>query len=135
MIWIFFFFVVLREFQSMVSASDNSSLLSDQDTNQFWCRRVLNLRSLIQPSETLLVELTETHTNDMTWFLFLFIAWYDSKIWGGLTTIFTSYISCNVNNLHFIKGFLKILGGHGPPPLCVAPPLLVSTRFLILVKT
>ena len=50
----------------MVSASDNSSLLLDQDTNQFWCRRVLNLRSLIQPSETLLVELTETHTNDMT---------------------------------------------------------------------
>ena len=50
----------------MVSASDNNSLLSDQDTNQFWCRRVLNPRSLIQLSETLLVELTETHTNDMT---------------------------------------------------------------------
>ena len=27
----------------------------------FWCRRGLNSRSLIQPSETLPVELTETH--------------------------------------------------------------------------
>ena len=27
----------------------------------FWCRRELNLRFFIQPSETLLVELTETH--------------------------------------------------------------------------
>ena len=27
----------------------------------FWCKRGLNLRSLIQPSETLLIDLTETH--------------------------------------------------------------------------
>ena len=27
----------------------------------FWCRRRLNLRSLIQPLETLLVELAATH--------------------------------------------------------------------------
>ena len=45
----------------MASAPDNSFLLSDQDTNQFWCKRGLNLRSLIQPSETLPVELTGTH--------------------------------------------------------------------------
>ena len=45
----------------MASTPDNSSLLSDQDTNQFWCRRGLNPRSLIQPSETLPVELTGTH--------------------------------------------------------------------------
>ena len=56
---IFFFFK--REFQLMASAPDNSSLLSDQDTNQFWCRRGLNPRSLIQPSEILPVELTRTH--------------------------------------------------------------------------
>ena len=56
---IFFFFK--REFQLMASAPDNSSLLSDQDTNQFWCRRGLNPRSLIQPLKTLPVELTGTH--------------------------------------------------------------------------
>ena len=30
----------------------------------FWCRRGLNPRSLIQPSEILLVELTETHSTN-----------------------------------------------------------------------
>ena len=45
----------------MTSSPDNNSLLSDQNTNQFWCRWGLNSRSLIQPSETLPVELTETH--------------------------------------------------------------------------
>ena len=45
----------------MASAPDNNFLLSNQDTNQFWCRRGLNSRSLIQPSETLAVELTGTH--------------------------------------------------------------------------
>ena len=45
----------------MASAPDNSSLLSDQDTNQFWFKRGLNLRSLIQLSETLAVELTGIH--------------------------------------------------------------------------
>ena len=35
-------------------------LLSDQNTS-FWCRWELNLQYLIQPSETLPVELTRTH--------------------------------------------------------------------------
>ena len=56
---VFFFFE--REFQPMTFAPNNSSLLSDQDINQFWCRRRLNPRFLIQPSETLPVELTGTH--------------------------------------------------------------------------
>ena len=42
----------------MASTPDNGSLISDQDTNQFWCRWGLNPRSLIQPSEILQVELT-----------------------------------------------------------------------------
>ena len=45
----------------MAFTSDNSSLSSDQDTNQFWCMRGLNPRSLTQPSETLPIELTGTH--------------------------------------------------------------------------
>jgi len=54
----------------MKSAPDNSFLSSNQDTNQFlvtktpisfWCKRGLNLRSFIQPSETLAIELTRTH--------------------------------------------------------------------------
>ena len=46
----------------MMSTLDNNSLLSDQDTKLiFWCRRGLNFRSLIQPSETLLVGLIGTH--------------------------------------------------------------------------
>ena len=42
----------------MTSAPDGSSLSSDQDTNQ------LNSRSLIQPLETLPVELTGTHFSE-----------------------------------------------------------------------
>ena len=49
-------FFFLREFQPMTSAPDDSSLSSDQDTN---------LRSLIQPSETLPVELTGTHNYNL----------------------------------------------------------------------
>ena len=45
----------------MTSVFDNSSLLSNQDTNKFWCKRGLNLRSLIQLSGTLPVDLTGTH--------------------------------------------------------------------------
>ena len=44
-----------REFQPMAFTPDNSFLLSDQDTNQFWYKRRLNPRSLIQLLETLLV--------------------------------------------------------------------------------
>ena len=32
----------------------------------FWCIRELNLRSFMQPSETLSVELTEIHNEDLT---------------------------------------------------------------------
>ena len=32
----------------------------------FWCMRGLNLRSLMQPSETLPVKLTETHNVNLT---------------------------------------------------------------------
>ena len=59
---IFFFFE--REFQPMASAPNNSSLLLDQDINQFRFKWRLNPRSLIQLSETLLVELTETHNHN-----------------------------------------------------------------------
>ena len=41
----------------------------------FWCRRGLNLRSLIQPSETLLVELTGTHHMQ---YLLIFVFYYYS---------------------------------------------------------
>ena len=50
-IWIKVLFF-LRKFQPMTS---------DQDTNQFLCMRGLNPKSLIQPSETLLIKLTGTH--------------------------------------------------------------------------
>ena len=49
----FFFF---REFQPMVFAYHQS-----KTPISFWYRRRLNLRSLIQPSEILPIELTETH--------------------------------------------------------------------------
>ena len=44
----------------MTSTLDNSFLLSNQDTNWFFKQR-LNPRCFIQPSETLSVELPETH--------------------------------------------------------------------------
>ena len=37
----------------------------------FWCRQGLNPRSLIQPSETLPVELTETHKDNNSLFPFI----------------------------------------------------------------
>ena len=55
---VFFF----REFQLMVSTFDGSFLYHQIKTPiNFWCRRGLNPRSVIQPSETLPFELTETH--------------------------------------------------------------------------
>ena len=46
----------------MTSAHDNNSLLSDQDTNQFFgIGGGLNPESLIQPLETLSIELVETY--------------------------------------------------------------------------
>ena len=46
----------------MTSAHDNNSLLSDQDTNQFFgVGKGLNLESLIQPLKTLSVKLVETY--------------------------------------------------------------------------
>ena len=58
----FFFFFGLREsFKSMTFALDDNSLLSDQDTNQFFMSAGLNSRFLIYPSETLSVELIGTY--------------------------------------------------------------------------
>ena len=45
----------------MVSIHDDNSLSSDQDTNQFLVYGGLNPRSLVQPLETLPIELTRTH--------------------------------------------------------------------------
>ena len=45
----------------MASAPDDSSLSSNQDMNQFWCKQGLNPMSFIQPSEILPVELIGTH--------------------------------------------------------------------------
>ena len=45
----------------MESTSDDNFLLSDQDTNQFWCRPGLNPESFIQPLEILPIELIGTH--------------------------------------------------------------------------
>ena len=36
----------------------------------FWCKRGLNPRSLIQPLETLLIELTEIHIYNLIFFFF-----------------------------------------------------------------
>ena len=45
-----------------MSASDNCALYHQTKTSiDFWYRQELNLRSLIQPLETLLVKLTRTH--------------------------------------------------------------------------
>ena len=56
---IFFFF--FKEFQRMAPAHNDNSLLSDKVSINFWYRRGLNLKSLIQLSEILPVELTRTH--------------------------------------------------------------------------
>ena len=60
---IFFFFE--RKFQPMASAPNNSSLLLDQDINQFRFKWRLNPRSLIQLSETLPIELTGTYNSNL----------------------------------------------------------------------
>ena len=65
----FFFFFFLKSFNlwrpllMIVLYHQNKTPIS------FWCRRRLNPRSLIQPSETLPVELTGTHF----FFFFLYI--------------------------------------------------------------
>ena len=46
----------------MVSVFDNNFLLSNQDTNQFWCKRELNFKFLIKPLKTLPFELTGIHS-------------------------------------------------------------------------
>ena len=51
----------------------------------FWCRRGLNHRSLIQPSETLLVELTGTHKNYNNTYI------EDSKYWNILLLSFSLF--------------------------------------------
>ena len=52
----------------MASTSDSCTLYHQIKTPiNFLCRRELNIRSLIQPSETLSIELTETHKGNFTW--------------------------------------------------------------------
>ena len=51
----------------MVSTPDDSSLSSDQDINQFLVYAGIEPISLIQLSETLPVELTETYQNFISW--------------------------------------------------------------------
>ena len=61
-----FFFVVTKDFFFLIESFNLwcplliNSLLSDQDINQFRCRWRLNLKFLIQPWETLLIELIRT---------------------------------------------------------------------------
>ena len=58
---VFFFFFFKREFQYMTFAPDNVFYQQTKTPIGFWCRRRLNLKSLIQPLETLPVELTGIH--------------------------------------------------------------------------
>ena len=60
----------------------------------------MNLRSLIQLSRTLPVELTETHLSSITLFFFFFFFWERSSV----TLLF--------NGLHFILNTLRV-GGKG----------------------
>ena len=50
-----------REFQSMVSAPDDTLYHQIKTAINFQCRRGLNPKSFIQPSKTLSVEQTGTH--------------------------------------------------------------------------
>ena len=45
----------------MVPTLDNALYHQTKTLINFWCRWKLNLRSLIQPLETLPIELTKTH--------------------------------------------------------------------------
>ena len=45
----------------MAFAPNDSSLSSTKTPISFWCKRELNSKFLIQPSDTLIVKLTETH--------------------------------------------------------------------------
>ena len=52
-------FIIILKFQPMAFAFDDSALYRQIRTpRRVWCRQGLNSRSLIQPLETLLVELT-----------------------------------------------------------------------------
>ena len=57
-----FFFFFFIEFQTMVSVFYDCALYHQTKTSiGFWCRQGLSPKSLIQPSETLLVKLIRTH--------------------------------------------------------------------------
>ena len=77
-------------------------LLLNQNTSQFWCRQWLNPRSLIQPSEILLIELTETHLSSVTFFFFSFFFFFWER--SSVTLLFSG--------LHFIFNTLRV-GGKG----------------------
>ena len=56
------FLCFFRGFQRMAFTPDDSSLLSNQNKNRFFlCKLRLNLKSIIQLSKTLLIELNRTH--------------------------------------------------------------------------
>ena len=57
-----FFFSFKRKFSLLIRALYHQT----KTPISFWCRQELNPRSLIQPSETLPVELTGTHTKKWT---------------------------------------------------------------------
>ena len=60
--FIFYFYII--GFQFMASTSNDCTLYHQTKTSiGFWLQRELNPRSLIQLSETFLVELTRTHNN------------------------------------------------------------------------
>ena len=59
----FFFFFFFFNFKNIVSTPDDNSLSLNQDINQFFVYMGIESKSFMQPSETLLVELTRTHTN------------------------------------------------------------------------
>ena len=54
-------FLFWREYHLMVLTLDDSSYHQTKTLIGFWCRWELNPRSLIQPSDTLSIELIGTH--------------------------------------------------------------------------
>ena len=72
---LFYFILSLsKHLQSRIKLNDSPSgiqyLLSNQDNDQcFLCRQKLNPKCLIQPSETLPIELTRTHYKVHSWFV------------------------------------------------------------------
>ena len=70
----------------------------------FWCKQKLNFRSLIQPSETLPIELTETHI-----YIYIYTHTYivlvefivNAFIWDVLN--FSSFLTLRISLYNFIE--------------------------------